>query len=176
MTIPWKPAGEWAGQAVAVIAGGKSMTSEVAESLRQYRTIVADDACAIATWADMLVSVGGNWPQERRGFAGMRVTGVDDDTLDALYVGPMSERITLGVGNEVEVMDSSLAAIRIAADMGANRIILAGFDDDDSPVARGVVKLIAELTILRRHTRRTLERYTPPEKPAAKPVKAKSAD
>lgn len=159
MTTPWKPAGEWAGTTVAVLANGKSMNAAVAESLRQYRTIVTDDAVAFAPWADMLVALGGNWSQEKREFAGMRITGVDDDALDALYVGPMSERIQLGAWNEIEVMDSGLAAIRIAVEMGANRVILSGFDDDDSPVARCVTKLIGELTIFRRHTRRTIERY-----------------
>lgn len=101
------------------------MSREVADSLRQHRTIVVNDAHLLAPWADMLVALDGNWPQALREFAGVKVTSVADETLDARYIGPRWERV-----GSLEVVNSGLTAIRLAADMGAARIILAGFDPE----------------------------------------------
>lgn len=128
MTTPWKPDGSWKGATVAVLASGPSMSADVAESLREHRTIAVNHSHRMAPWADMLVALDGNWPQSFREFAGMRVTGVKDDELDALYAGPMYERVQFRPGHAIEIRNSGLSAIRIAAGMGAARIILAGFD------------------------------------------------
>lgn len=130
MTTPWKPAGEWAGETVAVLAGGPSMTEQLAERLRAHRTIAVNHAHRMAPWADMLLALDGNWPQAWREFPGMRVTGVKDDTLDALYVGQMFEMVTLRAGHVVLIRNSGLAAIRVAARMGSAQIILAGFEPE----------------------------------------------
>lgn len=119
---------EWAGQTVAVLASGPSMSAAVASSLREHKTIAVNHTHSLAPWADMLVALDGNWPPEWRAFKGLRVTGVADDTLDALYAGPMYETIALGPNHTVEIRNSGLASVRIAAAMGAARIILAGFD------------------------------------------------
>ncbi|HEY0823057.1 MAG TPA: hypothetical protein VGD76_04655 [Ramlibacter sp.] len=132
MTTAWKSEPIWTGQTVAVMACGPSLTSALAESLREHRTIVVNDACKVAPWADMLVALdaGRYWTQEMREFAGLRLTGIEDDGLDAHYIGHRFERVTLAPGHQVEIRNSGLAAIRIAGEMGAARILLAGFDPE----------------------------------------------
>lgn len=151
MTTAWQPQGQWKGATVAVLASGPSMSAELAQSLREHRTIVVNFACRAAPWADMLVALDGNWPQELREFAGMRVTGVADEDLDALYVGHRSERIMLTPSHQIEVRNSGLMAVRIAAEMGAARIMLAGFDPGEAPpgeypgLAEGLRAITSEL-------------------------------
>lgn len=130
MTTPWKPNAEWQGATVAVFGSGPSLTPEAVEALRANFCIAVNHSCLMAPWADMLVALDGNWPQERREFEGMRVTGVADPDLDAFYIGSMYERVRVAPGHEIEIRNSGLAAIRIAAGMGASRIILAGFDPE----------------------------------------------
>lgn len=134
MTTTWRPDGRWAGETVAVLATGPSMGAEVAQSLRQHRTIAVNWAIRVAPWADALVAMDGCWPQAFREFTGLRLTGTEDDELDALYIGHRFDRVTLATGYVIEIRNSGLAAVRIAAEMGASRILLAGFD---YPARRG---------------------------------------
>lgn len=134
MTTPWKASREWEGQTVAVLATGPSMSAEVAQNLSAHHAIAVNEAISVAAWADMLVALDGNWPPAFREFAGLRLTGIEDETLDAFYIGHRSESVTLAAGHVVSIRNSGLAAIRIAAEMGASRILLAGFD---YPARRG---------------------------------------
>lgn len=157
MTTNWQPSGEWSGQSVAVLLSGPSMTAELAQELVELhdRTIAVKFTSRIAPWADMLVALDGNWPQEFRDFAGMRVTGCADAELDALYVGHVQE--TVGA---VSIRNSGLAAVRIAAGMGGSRILIAGFEPeagmrwhDEAPrpytgVRAGMEQIVAELVAL----------------------------
>lgn len=183
MTIAWTPNNEWAGATVAVLACGPSMSEEVAQALRGHRRIVVNAAHRLAPDADMLVALDGNWPQALREFAGLRVTGVADDSLDALYAGPMWERVRLAPNHEIEIRNSGLAAIRIAAAMGASRIIRAGFDperpshfyDDevDTGAYPGLAAAIATLTADLALRGVPVERYVAAPAAVDTPVKAK---
>lgn len=131
MTQPWKNEPLWTGETVAVLACGQSMSQEVADTLRVHRTIAVNEAARVAPWADMLVALDDvSWTPELRGFQGLRLTGIENADLDAFYIGHRFERVRLGASTEVEIRNSGLAAIRIAAEMGASRILLAGFDPD----------------------------------------------
>lgn len=133
MTTLWKITPEWKGKTVAVLACGPSMSAEVAAALAvDHLCIVVNAAQRVAPWAAMMVALD-PWTYEledTRAFEGTRVCGVDVDGLDALYPGPMWERVTLAPGHVIEIRNSGLAAIRIAAALGASRIILAGFDPE----------------------------------------------
>lgn len=132
MTTPWIIKPTWKGETVAVLASGPSLTPAAAEQLRQHKCIAVNHSHRLAPWADMLVCLDLNLPlwADARGFTGMRVSGIASDDVDALYAGSMFERITLGPMHVIEARNSGLAAIRIAAAMGAAKIILAGFDPD----------------------------------------------
>lgn len=127
MTTNWQPNGAWAGERVAVLLSGPSMSEPVAQELGDLcdRVIAVKYTHRIAPWADMLVALDGNWPQEFRDFAGLKVTGVADAELDALYVGHVQEQV-----GAVSIRNSGLAAVRIAAGMGASRIVIAGFEPE----------------------------------------------
>lgn len=130
MTKLWKPFPIWAGETVAVLASGTTMSQDVADDLSRHRTIAVNDASRLAPWADALVALDGNWPPEYRDFAGMRVTGVADATLDAFYVGHQWQAVRLAPNHVIEIRNSGLYAVRLAAELGAARIILAGFDPE----------------------------------------------
>ncbi len=132
MTTPWIIKPIWNGETVAVLASGPSLTPAAADQLRQHKCIAVNHSHRLAPWADMLVCLDLNMPlwTAARDFAGMKVSGSPSDAVDALYAGQMFERIALGPSHTIEARNSGLAAIRIAAAMGAVRIILAGFDPD----------------------------------------------
>lgn len=175
MTTPWKPTGEWQGATVAVLGCGPSLTPEAVELLRHHFVIAVNHAAAVAPWADMLVALDVGWPAEWREFVGLRVTGCEDAELDALYVGHRFHRVSTARG-EIEIRNSGLEAIRIAAEMGASRIILVGFEpeqprhfyddevDTGGPypgVAEGLAQIAAELAA----RGVVVERYAPDAAP-----------
>lgn len=125
MTTNWKPSGEWSGQVVAVLGAGPLLTREMAALPAQCKTIAASRASDVYPAADMVVAIDGNGPPA--GYAGMYVIGFPCDR-DALYPGVRYERVTMADGRVLEYRNNGILAIRIAADMGAARIVLAGFD------------------------------------------------
>lgn len=160
MTTPHTIERIWPGYTVAVLASGPSLTQALADRLRKEadRVIAVNAAHRLAPWADVLVALDGNWPADYRTFEGMRITGVADDDLNALYIGPRFEIIRLAEGHTIEVANSGLTAVRLAAQMGAATIILAGFDwpareghfYDDAPDVypgnvEGLAAIVAEL-------------------------------
>lgn len=173
MTTPWTPNREdWKGATAAVFGAGPSLTPDAVEALRHHFCVAVNFACRAAPWADMLVALDGNWPAEFRDFAGMRVAGIEDAELDALYVGHRFQRVRTAAG-EIEIRNSGLEAIRIAAEMGASRIILVGFDperarhfyDDevDAGPYPGVLEGLAQITAELAARGVTVERYAPEE-------------
>jgi hypothetical protein len=67
--------------------------------------------------------------EDARGFAGLRVCGVECD-VDALYPGMLYETVRIGPGHTIEIRNNGLAAIRIAERAGAAKILLLGFDPE----------------------------------------------
>lgn len=132
MTTLWKIEPEWKGLTVAVIGGAPGITAEGIEALRGLvdKVVVVNSVQELAPWADMLVSLDGPWPEAYAAFAGIRVAGVEQDDLDARYAGPWWEKVEMGPGHIIEFRNSGMAAIRIAAAMGASRIVLAGFQPE----------------------------------------------
>ena len=128
MTKPWQPSGQWAGETVAVLASGPSLTADVVQALSEHHCIAVNLACLLAPDADLLVGLDGNWPTAMRDFAGAKVTAVQDDTLDAFYIGPQWRTVQVAPGHALEITNSGLTAVELAGRLGAARIILAGFD------------------------------------------------
>lgn len=136
MTTPWTiPADLWSGKTVAVLASGPSMSQSLADSVRHLPRIAVRMAYRLAPDADMVLALDGPpndgfWPELMASdFAGIRLCGVECD-LDVRYVNLPHERIVLGPGHEIESRNNGLAAIRIAAQAGAAKILLLGFDPE----------------------------------------------
>ena len=170
MTIPLTITRMWPGETVAILGNGAALTKELASTERPPRAIAVNRAAAVAPWADMLVSIDGNWPAEADDFAGMRIVGVESD-LDAFYVHLPHEVVTLGPGNIVHLRNNAMAAMRIAAAAGAAKLVLLGFDTDRYEelhsfpgLTIGLAALIAEL----RAQGIEVEHYAPPAPPKKK--------
>ena len=157
MTTRWSvPPGMWKGETVAVLAGGPSMNQQLADSVRQYKRIVVNNACRLAPDAEMWVAIDSqpDYWVETHGFTGLRICGGEDEESDAFYVGQMWEKVVLGINNVVEIRNSGLAAIRIAAATGASKILLLGFDPDLAidgeyvGLKEGLAAIMAELRAL----------------------------
>jgi hypothetical protein len=131
MTTPLNHTPIWQGQAVAVLASGKSLTQDLADSVKHMPRIAVRRAFRLAPDADFVLSLDappnfGFWA-ESEGFAGTRVCGVECD-LDAAYLNIGHEPVTLAPGHVIEIRNNGIAAIRLAAMLGAAKILLLGFD------------------------------------------------
>jgi hypothetical protein len=177
MTTQWTIPQMWAGQTVAALASGASLTQEAADSVKHLPRIAVRRAFRLAPDADMLIALDGppnhDFWDESRDFAGIRICGVECDGLDARYVNIPHERVALGPSHVIEIRNNGLAAIRVAAMAGAAKIVLIGFDpapyahfydcvdpdwDQYPGLAAGLAQLIAELGA----QGIAVERYVPP--------------
>jgi hypothetical protein len=137
MTTRWDvPNDLWAGETIAVLAGGLGLTQELADSVRHHKRIVVRRAFRLAPDADMLVALDGpigsaddSFWEDAKNFPGVRICGTECD-VDALYPGLMYERVVIGPAHVIEIRNNALAAIRIAEQAGAIRILLLGFDPE----------------------------------------------
>lgn len=123
----------WAGKTVAVFGGGPSFNTPLAESLREHITIAVNHVVSLVPWVDAMVALDGDidyWKSVPNDYAGLKMCGVPSDDIDAMFIGSMYETIVLTPHHTVDVRNSGLAAIRIAARCGASRILLLGFDPD----------------------------------------------
>lgn len=107
------------------IASGPSLTSDDVEQVRHWhkhrygRVIVTNTTWTIAPWADVLYAADRKWWDQylstaRHGFVGERVTHCH-------YPG-------ITRAESLNVYNSGANAIALAADRGAKRIILLGYD------------------------------------------------
>jgi hypothetical protein len=151
MTTPLTITRIWPGETVAILGNGPTLAAELESTERPTRSIAVNCAVTVAPWADMLVSIDGNWPADAADYAGMRIMGIESD-LDAHFVHMPHEVVRLGPSNEIHIRNNALSAIRIAAQAGAAKIVLFGFDTEryeeihDFPgVTIGLSALIAEL-------------------------------
>ena len=132
MTTEYDLTNIWSGETVAVLASGSSINQTIADELARHRRIVVNYSYLLAPDADLLLALDLNmdlW-NAAKNFAGMRACGVQSDNVNAIYIGQMSEKIRIAEGHIVEMTNSGIAAIRLAAKMGAAKIILAGFNPD----------------------------------------------
>lgn len=106
----------------AVLATGQSMSQSIADFVRgRCRVVAVSDAYKLAPWADALASVDAAWwrhNQEAFEFKGRKFTYAPGQGFSQLERIP---GITSG-------MNSGLFAVKVAVHMGANRVLLYGFD------------------------------------------------
>lgn len=157
-----------------LIVGGASCDISAAQA--DY-VIAASSGVAKAPKADMLVTIDNVMPPHAAGadvgFAGLRVSGVPSDDPAHVYVPFPYEHVTVGRA-VVHMRNNGVSAIRLAADRGATRILLAGFAPEaydtfnsqfgyDGVTAAAIPALIAELAA----RGVTVEHYVaPPPTPA----------
>lgn len=163
MTYPLEITPIWQGKTVAVLASGQSLTQDLADTVKDLPRIAVRRACRLARDADFVLALDGppnfGFWDESEGLPGTRVCGVECD-LDAAYLNLPHEAVTLAPGHTIQMRNNGLAAIRLAALLGAECILLLGFDpppfrhfyddvdadwDQYPGLAVGLAALVAEL-------------------------------
>lgn len=132
MRKTWTNRPDWRGETVVVFGSGPSLTRDLADSLQGHKAIAVNYSHRLAPWADVLLILDANpalWA-DTYGFRGVQLCGVPSDDIDAFHVGGMYEHVRMSQTEVIEIRNSGLAAIRLAAGLGAKKIILAGFDPD----------------------------------------------
>jgi len=128
--MTWRVPLLWPGQTVAVLASGPSMTPQVADAVRSVPSIVINDTFRLAPWAALLYAADDAWWQanpDALAFPGLKVTvgsvpGVEQlRNSGSTGFDPNPECLRTG-GN------SGYQGVHIAAQAGAARILLCGFD------------------------------------------------
>lgn len=130
MTKLWQITPIWAGETVAILAAGPAMSVELAESVKQYKTIAVNRAVRFALWANMFVALDPlpEFWDPVVGFEGIKICGVDSEAVDAQYVGMLYETVQLAESHSIEIRNNALAAMRLAERCGAAKMLLLGFD------------------------------------------------
>lgn len=131
---------DWKGKTVAVFAGGPSFNVPLAESLRDHVTIAVNHVVKLVPWVDAVVSLDANmtyWKELEVNYHGIKMCGTPSDDIDAMFIGSMYESIEVSQCHTIDIRNSGLAAIRIAAQAGASSILLVGFDPDTQAHAVG---------------------------------------
>jgi hypothetical protein len=127
------PLGLWKGQTVAVLASGPSMSPAVADAVRAagLLAIAVNNTVQLAPWAEMLYAADEEWwwhpSSPHKAFAGIKASVAQVPGVQRLVItgstgfDPEPGHIRTG-GN------SGYQAVHIAAQLGAARILLCGFD------------------------------------------------
>lgn len=120
----------WEGQTVAVLASGPSMTPHVAAAVRSIPTIVINDTFRLAPWAALLYAADAAWwaaHPDAHAFAGLKVTVDSVQGVKQLaYSGSVGFDPNPGAIRTGS--NSGYQGVHIAAQAGAARILLCGFD------------------------------------------------
>lgn len=116
------------GKTVLVVGGGQcAIEAVVADYI-----IAASSGIRSAPKADMLVTIDNVMPPHGigsdRGFTRLRVVGIPSADASHVYIPLPYERVKFSAVNEVHFRNNGISAIRIAAERGAKKILLAGFD------------------------------------------------
>lgn len=131
MTTPWKIEPIWAGATVAILGSSAGMSQQVADVLAVHTVIACHRALRYAPQAAMWVQIDADVATELtalvRDYQGMRVCAIECER-DALYPGLMYEMVNIGPNHQVQLRNNVLSAMRIAAQAGATRLVLAGVD------------------------------------------------
>ncbi len=119
-------AGRYAGQTVACLASGPSLTPEDVERVRHLPCLVTNTTFRLAPWADVLVGFDAKWWKHHSGevaaaFHGIGVTG----SRSVRVPGILSLADTPWLS---QLRNSGAVAISLALYAGAARVLLLGFD------------------------------------------------
>jgi hypothetical protein len=120
-----------------IIASGPSLAREDVESLRGQRVLVINDNYLLAPWAEALYACDGHWWEwhaeraELKAFRGRKIT--QDEEAAKRYGLEYIESIDApGLSSNPQLIcqgqNSGIQAINLAFHLGARRIVLLGYD------------------------------------------------
>lgn len=136
-TKNWNILPDWEGQPAIIIGNAPRMSQELADAVRHEGKVIAvNKAVRFAPWADLFVALD-PLPAYWEAVAGLaipkKVVGLPDADVgdnEALYAGMFYESVKTPDGGMIEIRNNYLAAMRIAARLGADRLILLGLDPE----------------------------------------------
>jgi hypothetical protein len=146
MTTPWSVPKDWVGETVAILASGPSMNRACADYVKGKCRVIAVNnqgidtvvdgvvVPAIAPWADMLYASDAKWWMEYKDralkFAGEKVTLGEIVPFPEVLSLKLSIRVPFDAREDSVVAggNSGYAALHVAAQRGASRILLCGYD------------------------------------------------
>lgn len=127
--IPWSPEPDWfAGETVAILAGGPSMSQDVATVLRASHIpcVAINTSFQLAPWADVIFAADMAWwnvYREALLLPGLKVCSQETANDARLHIFLPRDK---GAGR-----NSALHAAYMLSEAGAARILLFGVDLDD---------------------------------------------
>ncbi|MRV72569.1 hypothetical protein GJ700_12710 [Duganella sp. FT92W] len=143
----------WAGETVAVLGNAPCLDAELEYLPRPIHAIACNQAVIKAPWVDMMVSIDANWRLEADGYQGVRIIGFESPDIDACFLPIRYEEVVIGPAHTIHIRSNLLAAIRIAAQAGAAKVLLVGIDPEfyeanlQAPgTVAGLAALIVEMT------------------------------
>jgi hypothetical protein len=125
--IEWP--GRWAGQTVAILASGPSLTAEDVGAVRAagLRTIVTNTTFRAAPWADALMGFDSRWWREH--IEEVRKSGFAGELLGwPLTLRPLGVLCLQQAGWFRSYGNSGTDAVSLAMTAGARRVLLLGVD------------------------------------------------
>lgn len=138
----WKIPKIWPGRTVYILGGGPSLRSIDITRLKGQRVIACNNAYRLAPWIDVCVCMDQDWPLERVHrqelpmFRGLKIsahkTHRDGRFSTFGFRVVCSTKTANGISTDPAVVhsnhNSGAFAINVAVQLGAERIVLLGFD------------------------------------------------
>src|SRR5690349_20097139 len=131
----WIPEPVWRGETVFIIGGGPSVSKQNIDDLRGRRTIAINTSYRVAPWAQYLLFSDDRWwrhHQPKISFAGHIVSASKISRGEKLW-GRLDRRKPPGMSDKPGVVTVNwttyTAAIDLAAQLGARRIVTLGLDN-----------------------------------------------
>lgn len=133
----WSVPLAWQGETVVVMASGPSMNQSIANSVKraQVPCIAVNNTFKLAPWADMLYAADAKWWTETpkaQEFEGLKVSVRREFDPPMPYLHQLRHSGTQGYDPDPRNLrtggNSGYQAVHIAAQAGAARILLCGFD------------------------------------------------
>lgn len=132
------------GETVVVIAGGPSATPEAIAAASSHPCIAVRNAAVVNPAVLLSLDADADWFRQairKTGFVAVMLTGNPDaetaDLPNLYYIGLRYESIRVDANTVIDKRNSGLAAIRVAAEMGATRILTLGIDPQTPGYAPG---------------------------------------
>src|SRR5215467_2175986 len=133
----------WAGECVAIVGAGPSVTKDDVDKLRDRIHVIAiNTSYKLCPWADILYSCDVDWwklNKEALKFSGLKITQNDE----AMKLFPELKKITIRRRNQQEIVHDFLMdttgeiggggnggfqMMNLSAQFGATAMLLVGFD------------------------------------------------
>jgi hypothetical protein len=118
----------WHGETAFLLGGGASLTQQIADQVRKFRTIVINSTARLAPWASVLFFADFNWFRDHRPIIDLWPGKVITVSRQAHQALPGKVALVAPPTVQDKVLTAGHHAVDVAIALGAKRIVLLGFD------------------------------------------------